>query len=131
MMTLTQNSTVKGLIVNRWKNTGIVISGSGATGNRVRSNFISTDATGTTTVRARLDSTPNATFTVQFFSNPAGTEEGKKLIGQKSVTTDANGDAAFTFTTKQKVSVGQAITATATGTFGTSEFSTPKQVVAS
>src|SRR5215203_498113 len=41
------NSTVKGLIVNRSSNSGIVISGSGATGNRVVGNYIGTDASGT------------------------------------------------------------------------------------
>jgi hypothetical protein len=40
------NSTVRGLVINRWSNSGINISGSGSTGNRVTGNYIGTDATG-------------------------------------------------------------------------------------
>ena len=82
-----------------------------------------------TVIEGGLNSTPSKTFAVQFFSNPTGTSEGKKLLGQKSVTTDAGGDVSFSFSTKKKVSLGQAIMATATGAEGTSEFSAPKQVV--
>src|SRR5215203_5749754 len=42
-----------------------------------------------TTITGKLNSTPNKTFNIQLFSNPSGTNEGKKFIGQKSVTTDA------------------------------------------
>jgi CSLREA domain-containing protein len=38
------NSTVKGLIINRWTDQGVVIKGSG---NKVEGNFIGTDAPGT------------------------------------------------------------------------------------
>src|SRR5215217_2548530 len=41
------NSTVKGLVINRWVNRGIEISGSGATGNKVVGNYVGTDASGT------------------------------------------------------------------------------------
>jgi CSLREA domain-containing protein len=41
------NSTVKGLVVNRWGDTGILVSGSGSTGNRVAGNYIGADAWGT------------------------------------------------------------------------------------
>jgi CSLREA domain-containing protein len=82
-----------------------------------------------TTINARLNSTPTRTFTVQFFSNPAGGDEGKKFIGQKSVTTDGSGNAVFSFTPAQKVGVGRTVTATATNPAGsTSEFSVPRTV---
>jgi hypothetical protein len=85
---------------------------------------------GKTTVRGTLNSTPDKTFRVQLFSSPAGADEGKKLIGQKSITTDAGGNASFIFSPKSKVEVGRNITATATGPGGdTSEFSVPKKVV--
>jgi len=110
---------------------GVSIRGNASTGNRVLSNFIFSNGelginlagitandpddpdtgpnnlqnfpmiasakTGAlkTTINARLNSTPNRTFRVQFFSNPAGGDEGKKFIGQKSVTTDGSGNVSF------------------------------------
>jgi hypothetical protein len=85
---------------------------------------------GQTSIKGRLSSTPNKTFNVLVFSNPSG-NEGKKFLGQKSVTTNGSGNASFTFVPAQAVSVGQTITATATRGLNTSEFSAPKGVVAS
>ena len=88
-------------------------------------------AAGKTTVRGTLDSTPNSTFRVQFFSNPRVTDEGKTLLGSATVSTDGSGDASFAFSTSKTVKLEQNITATATGPGGnTSEFSAPKKVVA-
>ncbi len=84
----------------------------------------------TTTVEGRLNSKPNQTFTIEFFSNPSG-NEGKTFIGSKSVSTNDNGIATFTVTPFQAVAAGQTVTATATGAEGTSEFSPPKAVVSS
>jgi hypothetical protein len=44
---LAANSTIKGLVINRFGGEGVVIFGSGATGNKVEGNFIGTDASGT------------------------------------------------------------------------------------
>ena len=83
-----------------------------------------------TAVSARLNSAPNRTFVVRFFSNPSGTDEGKKFIGQKSVGTDGSGNATFSFSPAQKVALGRTITATATSPVGnTSEFSDARTVV--
>ncbi len=88
-----------------------------------------TSSGGTTTIAGVLDTKPDTTLTVQFFSNPSG-NEGKKFIGSKSVTTGSDGNVTFTFTPAQAVAVGQTITATATSASGdTSEFSAPKGVV--
>jgi CSLREA domain-containing protein len=88
-------------------------------------------ATGTTTVRGTLNSTPGKTFTVQFFSNPSGADEGRTLLGSKSVTTTGTGNVSFSFSTQKAIRLGQNITATATGPGGnTSEFSAPRKVVA-
>jgi CSLREA domain-containing protein len=82
----------------------------------------------TTTLRGRLNSNPNRTFVIRFFSNPTpnfptGFGEGKKLIGQKSVTTDSTGRVAFTKVV-QAVPAGNNVTATATDPDGnTSELS--------
>jgi hypothetical protein len=82
-----------------------------------------------TTIRGRLNSNPNETYTLQFFSNPPGTNEGKKFIGQMSVTTGADNRVSFTFRPAKKVGVGRAITATATDVdANTSEFSDPRTV---
>jgi len=85
-----------------------------------------------TTINGGLNSTPNSTFTIQFFSSPApdpsGFGEGKIFIGQTSVTTNSNGNRSFTFVPAQKVPVGWRITATATGVGGTSEFSRARLV---
>lgn len=80
-----------------------------------------------TTIAGKLNSAPGETFKIEFFSNPSG-NEGKKFIGQKSVTTDAGGNATFTFNPASTVSVGQTATATATNKGNTSEFSAPKTV---
>ncbi len=80
-----------------------------------------------TTIRGKLSSTPNKTFVVRFFSNPSG-NEGKTFIGQKKVTTGPDGNVSFTFVPARKVGVGKTVTATATGSEGTSEFSAPKGV---
>ncbi len=89
-----------------------------------------------TTIRGRLNSRPNKSFTVQFFSSPqadpSGFGEGRTFLGQKKVATDANGDASFTFVPARKVAVGQTMTATATGPGGnTSEFSRAREVTPS
>lgn len=87
-------------------------------------------SSGTTTIRGVLDTKPNTTYRVQFFSQPTG-NEGRKFIGQKLVPTDADGRVPFTFSPVNAVAVGQLITATATGPEGTSEFSGFRQVTAS
>ncbi len=93
---------------------------------------------GKTTVEGKLASRPDSTYTIQFFSNPSGTNEGKKFIGEKlSVRIDASGDANFTFSPATAVPVGQNVTATAkainldASNGDTSEFSAPKKVTSS
>ena len=85
-----------------------------------------------TTLQGTLNSTPGKTFTLQFFSNPAGADEGRSLIGETSVTTDAGGNTSFNYATSAPAAVGEAITATATDNAAgnTSEFSAPMSVVA-
>jgi uncharacterized repeat protein (TIGR01451 family) len=82
-----------------------------------------------TTVSGTLNSNPNNTFTIQFFSSPtadpSGVDEGKTYLGQQTgVTTNASGNANFTVPVST-VAAGEFVTATATNatTNNTSEFS--------
>jgi hypothetical protein len=86
---------------------------------------------GRTSVKGKLYSNREVGYLIQFFSNPSG-NEGKKFLGQKSVTTDSSGNATFAFSPAKVVSVGQRITATVTSksTGETSEFSAPRKVAA-
>jgi hypothetical protein len=80
-----------------------------------------------TIVKGKLNSTPGRTFTVQFFSNPAAADEGKTFLGQKTVSTGADGDATISFRTRKRAA--GTVTATVTDPAGnTSEFSAPKPV---
>jgi hypothetical protein len=78
-----------------------------------------------TFIRGTLNSRPGPSYTIQLFSNPSGSDERARFIGQRSVTVDGSGNATFAFKTKKKVGVEQAMTATATNEFtgDTSEFS--------
>jgi hypothetical protein len=81
----------------------------------------------TTTVAGTLNSKPRKTFTIQLFSNPLLTNEGKTFFGQVIVKTNRKGKASFS-SFGPAVAQNDEITATATGADGTSEFSDPVQV---
>ncbi len=83
---------------------------------------------GITNIQGTLNSKPNATFTLQFFSSmakdPSGFGQGQTLIGTTSVTTNASGNVPFNIYEPGAVSSGQFVTATATDAGNdTSEFS--------
>lgn len=87
-----------------------------------------TPSANTTAVQGTLHSTANAQFRVELFSNtvcdPSGYGEGEKFIGFMNVTTNASGDAGFTFNVANADLIGPVFTATATDSNGnTSEFS--------
>ena len=69
-----------------------------------------------TTVSGTLSSTPNSTFTLEFFANsvndPSGS--GEQFLGSVLVTTDADGNASFTVTIAFAIDPGMFLTATAT-----------------
>ncbi len=46
----TGNSTLRGLVINRFSGTGILVTGSGATGSLIQGNYIGTDAAGNTSL---------------------------------------------------------------------------------
>ena len=78
-----------------------------------------------TTIAGTLDSTPNSTFTIQFFAsnvvNPSGFGEGQFYLGQsQTITTDANGSATFVSTVPVHANAGQIISAVVTDSAGNS-----------
>jgi titin len=91
-----------------------------------------TIAGGETILTGTLNSTPGATFALDFFASPeahtSGYGEGAVYLGSATVTADASGNAAFEFRAPGSL-VNQFITTTATnGTTGdTSEFSQAKK----
>ena len=95
---------------------------------------------GATMITGTLNSIPSGAgsgYTIQFFSNPAGGDEGKTFIGEINIDADASGNATFTFSPSSTVAVGKTITATAIAAFpnlsdlDTSEFSDPRTVTSS
>ncbi|HEY9171019.1 MAG TPA: PA14 domain-containing protein, partial [Verrucomicrobiae bacterium] len=81
-----------------------------------------------TTIKGSLNSTPTTSFTLDFYAtlttDPSGHGEGDIYLGAAIVTTDGEGNAAFTVTLPVFVQEDQGITATATDAAGnTSEFS--------
>jgi hypothetical protein len=114
-------------------------AGDGDTGPNNLQNFpVLTSAIGGSKIKIQgtLNSAPNTSFRLEFFSNPdcdpSAHGEGRTLLGSKQVTSDASGNAGFTFTFQVKVKPGQSITATATDPGNnTSEFSQCLAVTAS
>lgn len=90
-------------------------------------------AYGATQVRGTLDSTPNASFRLEFFASApwdaAGLAEGQTYLGAGSATTGPDGLGAFAVTLPAAVAADAWITATATDAAGnTSEFSAASPV---
>ena len=97
--------------------------------NNLQNFPVLTDATSgaSTAVVGSLSSTPKRKFVIEFFRNPAGTDQGKTSIGTITVKTNDKGKKSFTASALQASVAGEAITATATDlkTGDTSEFSAP------
>jgi hypothetical protein len=83
---------------------------------------------GSTVITGTLNSTPDSTFSIEFYDNtapnPSGYGEGETFLGSLDVTTDSNGSGAFIFDALPGAPAGHFIAATATDMAGnTSEFS--------
>ncbi len=93
-------------------------------------------ASGSLSIKGSFDSTPNATFRVEFFvsddCDPSGHGEGKDFLGTGNIATDGDGVVNFTANSNEEIPVGKYITATATNltTNDTSEFSNCVEVAA-
>jgi parallel beta-helix repeat protein len=120
------------ILTNRiFSNTGLGIDLlSGANGNQAAPVLASalTNGSSTLTVNGTLNSTASTTFRLEFFSNTScdssGAGEGETYLGTTNVTTNGSGSASFNTGLSGAVAWGKSITATASGTNGTSEFST-------
>jgi hypothetical protein len=106
--------------------------GDSDTGANDRQNFpvLTTllSAPSSTTIQGTLNSTPNTTFQIDFYSNvscdPSGNGEGGQFFNTTSVMTDGNGNATIDASFPIALDPGRSITATATDPGGsTSEFS--------
>jgi hypothetical protein len=105
-----------------------------------QSSPVLTAAVGGTSTRVlgTLNSTPNTTFTLDFYANDvnngpdgSGHGQGQYYLGSATVTTDGSGKASFNVSGLAASTVGQWITATATDPGGsTSVFSLVVQAIA-
>jgi hypothetical protein len=84
-----------------------------------------TFANGPVRVKGTLASAANTTYRIEIFGNdagnPSGYAQGRYYLGFTDVTTDANGNGTFDVTLPVPASV-RAVSSTATGPTGTSEF---------
>ncbi len=108
---------------------GIFLSATGNNGQRAP--VISAVIAGSTvsTIEGSLNSVPNTSFLIQFFSSvtpdPSGFGQGQTFFAWTTVRTNASGSATFSFNPPGSIPAGQWITATATNqtTGDTSAFS--------
>ncbi|MGY8871988.1 MAG: LamG-like jellyroll fold domain-containing protein, partial [Pseudomonadales bacterium] len=116
-----------------------LVDGDGDTGANSLQNFpvlfAATVSGANTTITGQINSNPNTTYRIEFFSSPVGTEdpsghgEGETYLGYISVTTDINGDASINAVFGIAVAANDRVSSTATvdlgsGNYGaTSEFS--------
>jgi hypothetical protein len=81
----------------------------------------------TVRIQGALNSLASVLFLLQFYASPAcdgsGFGEGETFLGTAKLMTDGTGNAAIDVTLPVPVALGSAITATANGPSGTSEFS--------
>jgi hypothetical protein len=75
-------------------------------------------AGGGTMIKGSLQSTPNTTFRIEFFSNSipdgSGFGQGQTFLGFQNVTTDGTGAVSFTAVVPANLPFGTAVSATAT-----------------
>jgi hypothetical protein len=81
-----------------------------------------------TEITGTFNSTPNSTFSLEFFDSPfctlSGHGEARALIGTRTVTTDASGNFTFDYNFPTANLLGHSLSVTATDALGnTSEFS--------
>ena len=126
---LVQQGTGNGILQNSIYGNGDVgiLLNSGANNNQAAPVITSVRTTSQAVqIGGTLTSTPNKTFTLEFFASSANDASGQIYLGGATVKTDKNGVSVFTFFGPVPSIVGTTyFTATATdATNNTSEFST-------
>ena len=114
-------------------NDGVTLNDSeGHTGPNLFQDFpvltTAASSNGATTVTGSITETPNTTYRIEFFNNPAadpsGYGQGQTYLTFASVTTNSSGTGTFSIPMPTNLTVGQCVSATATDPAGnTSEFS--------
>ncbi|GAB5536217.1 MAG: hypothetical protein Rubg2KO_24660 [Rubricoccaceae bacterium] len=99
----------------------------GRTNTPVLTPTVTTTSAGGASVQGTYSGKPDETFRLEFFASPqchpSRFGEGERFLGHLDVTTDGQGEATFASSLTADVPGGWVVTATATGTEGTSEFS--------
>jgi hypothetical protein len=134
-------NTIRGNSIFSNGGLGIDLDGDGVTANDAGDSDIGTNylqnfptinsvvsSSNQTTISGSLNSTPNKTYAIDFYSSascdPSGYGQGAAPFGRMNVTTGADGNVDFSKTVNSLLPVGRVITATATDSGGnTSEFS--------
>jgi hypothetical protein len=114
----TGNAIRRNVIMGHDAGLGIELVNNGNNGQASPALTSAVSDSSSTTIAGTLTSTPSATFIIEFFAdtvpNPSGYGEGERFLGSTTVTTDDDGNAAFTFSVAIQVDPGQFIAATAT-----------------
>jgi titin len=96
-------------------NLGIELVGQGNNGEASPQLTAATSDGTSTTIQGTLTSTPDTTFTIEFFSDSnLANPQGAQFLGSMTVTTDDSGNATIAVTLNVGLDSGQAVTATAT-----------------
>ncbi len=120
-----QGVAILGNSIHDNANLGIELAGAGNNAQAAPQLTVVTSDGSTTTIEGTLTAAPDATFTIEFFSDGnVDNPQGAQFLGSVTVTTDDDGNASFVVTLDVGLDGGQAVTATATdGDNNTSQFS--------
>ena len=139
------SNTIRGNAIHSNAGLGIDLGGDGVTPNdagdgdggaNTLQNFPvvqTVEAGANTRLVGTLNSTPNGTYTVDFYASaaadPSGFGEGQRWLGAITVHTDAAGTASFDVVVTAVTTLGEFVSSTATDAAGnTSEFSGSREI---
>ncbi len=99
-------------------NQGIVLSGNGNDLQVAPTLTSAVNSGSVTTVAGTLTASPDTSYQIQLFANPAadpsGFGQGQTYLATKTVATNGSGVASFTFTIKPALAAGEVVSATDT-----------------